>query len=101
MLLAGDLGGTKTQLGVFRPTGGRPELLDSREYVTLDYPSLSAMILTFLGATGVRAAGSQVACVGVAGPNIKQVAKLTNVPWAIDSREADGHDRHPARVDPQ
>jgi glucokinase len=62
-------------------------LLDSREYVTLDYPSLSAMILTFLGATGVRAQEIEVACVGVAGPNIKQVAKLTNVPWAIDGRE--------------
>ena len=62
-------------------------MLDSREYVTLDYASLSAMITTFLGATGVRPQEVQVACVGVAGPNIKQVAKLTNVPWAIDSRE--------------
>jgi glucokinase len=35
----------------------------------------------------VRAQEVEVACVGVAGPNIKQVAKLTNVPWAIDSRE--------------
>ena len=87
MLLAGDLGGTKTQLGVFRPAGGRPELLDSREYVTLDYGSLSSMITAFLGAIGVRATEVDVACVGVAGPNIKQVAKLTNVPWAIDSRE--------------
>ena len=75
MLLAGDLGGTKTQLGVFRPTGGRPELLDSREYVTLDYASLSAMITAFLGATGVRAQEVQVACVGVAGPNSAGLAQ--------------------------
>ena len=87
MLLAGDLGGTKTQLGLFRPHGGRPEMLDVREYTTLDYPALSAMISTFLGATGVRPQEVQVACIGVAGPNIKQVARLTNVPWAIDGRE--------------
>ena len=87
MLLAGDLGGTKTQLGLFRPTGGRPELLDVREYVTLDYTSLSEMMRAFLAGTGVRPQEVQVACVGVAGPNIKQVAKLTNVPWAIDGRE--------------
>lgn len=87
MLLAGDLGGTKTQLGLFRATGGRPELLDVREYVTLDFPGLSAMIGAFLGATSVRPQEVQVACVGVAGPNIKQVARLTNVPWAIDGRE--------------
>ena len=87
MLLAGDLGGTKTQLGLFRPTGGRPELLDVREYVTLDYAGLSEMIGAFLAGTGVRPQEVQVACVGVAGPNIKQVAKLTNVPWAIDGRQ--------------
>jgi glucokinase len=87
MLLAGDLGGTKTQLGLFRATGGRPELLDVREYVTLDFPGLSAMIGAFLAGTSVRPQEIQVACVGVAGPNIKQVARLTNVPWAIDGRE--------------
>lgn len=87
MLLAGDLGGTKTQLGLFRPHGGRPELLDVREYTTLDYPSLSAMVSTFLGATGARPTEVQFACIGVAGPNVKQVARLTNVPWLIDGRE--------------
>jgi glucokinase len=87
MLLAGDLGGTKTQLGLFRAHGGRPEMLDVREYTTLDYPSLSAMISNFLGATGVRPQEVQFCCVGVAGPNVKQVAKLTNVPWLIDGRE--------------
>lgn len=87
MLLAGDLGGTKTQLGLFRPHGGRPEMLDVREYTTLDYPSLSAMISHFLGATGVRPQEVQFCCVGVAGPNVKQVARLTNVPWQIDGRE--------------
>jgi glucokinase len=87
MLLAGDLGGTKTQLGLFRPHGGRPELLDVREYTTLDYPSLSAMVSTFLGATGTRPTEVQFACIGVAGPNVKQVARLTNVPWLIDGRE--------------
>lgn len=87
MLLAGDLGGTKTQLGLFRATKGRPELLDVREYVTLDFPGLPAMVTTFLESVGVRPQEVEVACVGVAGPIIKQVARLTNVPWAIDGRE--------------
>ncbi len=91
MLLAGDLGGTKTQLGLFRPHSGRPEMLDVREYTTLDYPSLSAMISSFLGATGVRPQEVQFCCVGVAGPNVKQVARLTNVPWLIDGRELMAH----------
>lgn len=87
MLLAGDLGGTKTLLGLFRPMAGRPELLDVREYTTLDFPGLSAMVSAFLGATSVRPQEITAGCVGVAGPIIKQGARLTNVPWAIDARE--------------
>ena len=37
MLLAGDLGGTKTIIGLFKPRRARPALIDSRTYRTLDY----------------------------------------------------------------
>jgi glucokinase len=91
MLLAGDLGGTKTLLGLFKPTTGRPELLDVRSYTTLDFPGLSAMLSAFLGATGVRPQEVAVACVGVAGPIVKQAVQLTNVPWTLDARELMAH----------
>lgn len=87
MLLAGDLGGTKTLLGLFRPTSGRPDLLDVREYTTRDFPGLSAMLSAFLGATGTLPGEVQAGCVGVAGPILKQVVHLTNVPWVVDARE--------------
>ena len=42
MLLAGDLGGTKTLLGLFRQTGtARPEMVVTHEFATLDFPSAS------------------------------------------------------------
>src|SRR5690606_39032405 len=81
MLLAGDLGGTKTLLGLFKATSGRPDLLDVREYTTRDFPGLSAMLSAFLGATGTLPHEVQAACVGVAGPIIKQAVQVTNVPW--------------------
>lgn len=87
MLLAGDLGGTKTLLGLFRPTAGRPDLLDMREYTTRDFPGLSAMLSAFLGASGVLPNEVQAACVGVAGPIIKQAVQVTNVAWVVDARE--------------
>lgn len=87
MLLAGDLGGTKTLLGLFKPTAGRPDLLDVREYTTLDFPGLSAMLSAFLGATGTLPNEVQAACVGVAGPILKQAVNVTNVPWVVDARE--------------
>jgi glucokinase len=87
MLLAGDLGGTKTLLGLFKPTTSRPDLLDVRTYTTLDFSSLSAMVSAFLAATGIRPSEVDVACVGVAGPIVKQAVDLTNVPWSLDARE--------------
>lgn len=87
MLLAGDLGGTKTLLGLFKPTSGRPDLLDVREYTTGDFPGLSAMLSAFLGATGTLPNEVQAACVGVAGPIIKQAVNVTNIAWVVDARE--------------
>jgi glucokinase len=87
MLLASDLGGTKTLVGLFKRTEGRPELLDTREFPTLDFPGLSAIIVSFLQATGTRPNEIEAACLGVAGPIIKQVVRLSNVPWRVDGQE--------------
>lgn len=87
MLLAGDLGGTKTLLGLFKPTSGRPDLLDMRAYPTRDFPGLSAMLSAFLGATGTLPHEVQAACIGVAGPIRRQTVTVTNVPWTVDARE--------------
>jgi glucokinase len=83
MILAADVGGTKTLIGLFRPRGERPERVVFREYVTLDFDDLDEIVKTFLddtGATGIRAC-----CIGVAGPvSDGTVARLTNVPWLAD-----------------
>jgi glucokinase len=84
MLLAGDVGGTKTRLGFFRATGRRPAPVASREYATLDFPSLAAMIGDFRKAEGSSSA-IDAACFGVAGPVIGNVGHLTNVPWRVEA----------------
>ena len=48
MLLAGDIGGTKTLLGLFTPKPDRPAAIDVGEFVTLDYDGLEPMIEAFL-----------------------------------------------------
>jgi glucokinase len=45
------------------------------------------MLSAFLGATGTLPNEVQAACVGVAGPIIKQAVNVTNVPWTVDARE--------------
>ena len=86
MLLAGDIGGTKTLLGLFDEQPVRPRPVGVRSFVTLDYDELSSMIAEFLAAQDVRGDEIQSACFGVAGPVIGDAAELTNVPWRIDAR---------------
>ncbi len=84
MLLAGDIGGTKTWLGLFQAADDRPEALQAREFATLSFQSLGDIIETFLKNATVHASDIEAATFGVAGPVTNQVARLTNVPWPVD-----------------
>jgi glucokinase len=82
MILAADMGGTKTLTGLFRRGGDRPELQVVREFATLDFDSLDEILTTFMEETGVGRI--EAVAVGVAGPVTGLVARLTNVPWLAD-----------------
>ncbi len=56
MLLASDIGGTKTLLGLFAPAPDRPSAIEVGEFVTLDYDGLEPMVREFLGALESRPA---------------------------------------------
>jgi glucokinase len=87
MLLAGDVGGTKTLLGLFERGGAgeRPRPVLIREFGTLDFDSFEEIVDEFLGVRdGAAAAPIEVMCVGVAGPVNGLVARLTNVPWIVN-----------------
>jgi len=91
MLLAGDIGGTKTLLGLFDAAPARPRPLMVRAFGTLDHPDLQTLIAEFLktpDAGTARAAhgGIETACFGVAGPVVDETVKVTNVPWFVDAR---------------
>ena len=84
MLLAGDIGGTKTLLGIFAADPDRPRPVEIGEFVTLEYDALEPMIREFLSAQKVEPRRIEAACFGVAGAVTEQVARLTNVPWLVD-----------------
>ena len=84
MLLAGDIGGTRTRLGLFDPTGTRPQPVVVREFSTLDFTDLVAIVSTFMRDEQARGASVQSACFGVAGPVVANAATLTNVPWRLE-----------------
>ena len=82
-LLAGDIGGTKTLLGLFEPAPRRPRLIGQRRYDTNQATSLDDIVAEFLRTVGENKPVS-AAAFGVAGPVVAQVARLTNHPWTID-----------------
>jgi len=86
MILAGDIGGTKTLIGLFDFHKQRPVPVDIRSFPTTAYPSLSAIIEEFY-LTQKRRPPITAAAFGIAGPVINQNAQMTNVTWCVDAAE--------------
>jgi glucokinase len=84
MLLAGDIGGTKTRLAVVDPEVGLRRPIAGATLPSGSFPSLEALIGSFL--SGVED-GITHACFGVAGPVVAGRATITNLPWVMDERE--------------
>jgi glucokinase len=81
MLLAGDIGGTKLQFGLFSKERGLRRPLAEAVYPSSDYSSLEEAVGRFLKEAGRRATK---AVFGVAGPVFEGKSQITNLPWAID-----------------
>ncbi len=79
MILAGDVGGTKTILGLFHRRGGNLTPVAVSRFATPEFPSLEAMIAAFVPA-GIRLEG---ACLGLPGAAVEGAAELTNVGWTV------------------
>jgi glucokinase len=83
MILAGDIGGTKTNLALYSPAQGGLRRRIARSFRSYDYPSLEAILEAFLAGQGKVS----IACIGVAGPVRGGRSRLTNLSWSVD-REA-------------
>lgn len=82
MLLAGDIGGTKTILAVYSAEQGPHSPVAIRVFASANYDSLEAIIREFLATAPFQI---DAACFGVAGPILAGRAQITNLPWVIDS----------------
>lgn len=80
MILAGDIGGTKTNLALFPRGAGRPRPAFSRRLATADYPSPEAIIADFIQG---RHSAVEAACLAVAGPVADGRCRFTNLPWTL------------------
>ncbi len=79
-ILAGDVGGTKTNLALFRREGEGLFRTGLRSFPSGRYPDLDSILAEFPGGTS----GIDVACIGVAGPVVSGKSRVTNLPWIVD-----------------
>lgn len=87
MLLAGDIGGTKTVLALFKEDGATDfEHVPTHRVVFAsdEFDSLETIITKFLQDDPVQLSGASF---GVAGPVVNQQAQITNLSWVIDARK--------------
>jgi glucokinase len=81
MLIAGDIGGTKTDLAIYSLESGPHKPLAETEVHSADYASLQEMVREFLAQVKMSV---DVASFDVAGPVINGHVKTTNLPWVLD-----------------
>jgi len=81
MLLAGDVGATKTALAVFSREAGPRAPIAEATFPSRRYPSLEAIVQEFLrqGRPPIDRASF-----GVAGPVVNGASKITNLSWTVE-----------------
>jgi len=80
ILLAGDIGGTKTDLALFSTASGPRVPLAEATFPSGRYPNLEAIAQEFLAQVDTDL---DAACFGVAGPVVAGEATITNLPWVM------------------
>jgi glucokinase len=82
MFLAGDIGGTKTNLAVYAYQNDQLVVQKSASYPSKDHATLAEIVRVFLSdmATPIKHG-----CFGVAGPVKDGVVRVTNLPWIVDA----------------
>jgi glucokinase len=108
MILAGDIGGTKTNLALYDWTAERVEPLRLESFHSADYTSLEEILVEFLtpqrppssvdlpvteqtgGSENIHSSSEpptlMAACFGIAGPVIDNRCETTNLPWVVDGQ---------------
>ncbi len=83
MLIAGDIGATKTRLALINPKDGPRKSVAEEEFHSGDFNGLEPIVGAFLAKYKAHA---DAACFGIPGPVIQGHAHLTNLPWELEER---------------
>jgi glucokinase len=83
MILAGDIGGTKTNIALFQTNGSEVgPVVKQRTFRSADYDSLETILKEFVGETESKITD---ACFGIAAPVVQGRAKTPNLDWTVSA----------------
>ncbi len=92
LLLAGDIGGTKTILRIVEAEADHAETARNsqfeKRYSSHEFPDLVPMVQTFLKEAQQETGQSfqpKKACFGIAGPVVNNTSKVTNIAWTLEA----------------
>ncbi|WP_269607853.1 glucokinase [Prochlorococcus marinus] len=85
-LLAGDIGGTKTLLGIYTYKDGLKQLY-KKKYSSKDWPSFNELLTDFIESLPGNLTLPKYGCIGVAGNLKDRIIKTTNLPWILNEEE--------------
>jgi glucokinase len=84
MILAGDVGGTKSNLGLFDVRQGKLVRVAYKRYTSHEYAGLHEVARDFLSENGAEVTAASF---GIAGPIVNNTVHATNLPWVVDGAE--------------
>ncbi|APZ44125.1 glucokinase [Acidihalobacter ferrooxydans] len=88
-LIAGDIGGTKTLLALARTQGSATEIIAQQRFDSAAHHGIEPMLRELLDRAQATHSVINAACFAIAGPvegdMPDQHARLTNLPWRLDS----------------
>jgi len=81
MILAGDIGGTKTNIGLFDTAQGKLSKISGKRYPSREHAGLEEIVKDFVKTTGAKV---DAASFGIAGPVVDNRVRAGNLPWVVD-----------------
>jgi glucokinase len=81
VILAGDIGGTKTNMGLFDVQQDKLVLVANKRYPSREHKGLEEIVADFVSVTKPKLTAAGF---GIAGPVVDNRVKAGNLPWIID-----------------
>jgi glucokinase len=81
MILAGDIGGTKTLLALYESVDGNWQCYNKQRYASADFASFDTLLQLFLSSANCPKVNA--VSLGVAGPIVDGDCHATNLPWLL------------------